>query len=74
MTTMVVPALDSVFPDESVWPVSFQHVPQAGPAPAPGPTPKRFWLTAALKPGSVKKAQAAVLVLQLGEPNESPAP
>lgn len=25
-------------------------MPQAGPAPAPGPTPKRFWETAAVKP------------------------
>jgi len=42
MTTMVVPALLNAFPDESVSPVSCQQVPQAGPAPAPGPTPKRF--------------------------------
>ena len=74
MTTMEVPALESLLPDESVCPVSFQQVPQAGPAPAPGPTPKRFWLAAALKPGSVKNAQAAVLVLQLGDPKLSPAP
>lgn len=74
MTTMLVPALDSLFPDESVSPTIFQHVPQAGPAPAPGPTPYRFWEAAAAKPGCVKKAQAQVLVLQLGEPKESPAP
>lgn len=43
MTTMLVPALERALPDESVWPVMRQQVPQAGPAPAPGPTPKRFW-------------------------------
>jgi len=43
MTTMLVPALESVLPEESVWPVRRQQVPQAGPAPAPGPTPKMFW-------------------------------
>jgi hypothetical protein len=74
ITTMEVPALESLLPLESVSPVNFQQVPQAGPAPAPGPTPKRFWLAAALKPGWVKKPQAAVLVLQLGEPKVSPAP
>ena len=74
MTTIDVPALDRALPDESVSPVSFQHSPQAGPAPAPGPTPKIFCETAAEKPGEVKKPQAAVFVLQLGEPKESPAP
>jgi hypothetical protein len=39
ITTMVVPALDSGLPLESVSPTSFQQVPQAGPAPAPGPAP-----------------------------------
>jgi hypothetical protein len=37
----------------TVSPVSRQHPPQAGPAPSPGPTPYRFWDTAALKPGEV---------------------
>jgi hypothetical protein len=74
MTMIDVPPLVRAFPEESVSPVSLQHSPQAGPAPAPGPTPKRFCETAAEKPGEVKKPQAAVLVLQLGEPKESPAP
>jgi hypothetical protein len=39
MTIIEVPALVRGLPDESVSPVSFQQVPQAGPAPAPGPTP-----------------------------------
>lgn len=71
---MLVPALDKVLPLESVSPTSFQQVPQAGPAPAPGAAPYRFWDTAAEKPGEVKKPQAAVSVWQLGEPKESPAP
>lgn len=39
MTTMLLPALLSRLPELSVCAVSFQQVPQAGPAPAPGPTP-----------------------------------
>jgi hypothetical protein len=74
ITTIDVPEFERALPEESVSPVSFQHSPQAGPAPAPGPTPNRFWDTAAEKPGEVKKPQAAVFVLQLGEPKESPAP
>jgi hypothetical protein len=37
---MDVPAFERVLPEESVSPTSFQQVPHAGPAPAPGPTPK----------------------------------
>jgi len=74
ITIMLVPALDKALPLESVSPTSFQQVPQAGPAPAPGAAPYRFWDTAAEKPGEVKKPQAAVFVWQLGEPKESPAP
>jgi hypothetical protein len=36
-----------LLPEESVEAVSFQQVPQAGPAPAPVPTPNSFWDTAA---------------------------
>lgn len=35
MTTMLLPALLSVCPELSFWIVSFQQVPQPGPAPAP---------------------------------------
>ena len=45
-TTMGPPKL-LVLPELSVLAVSFQQVPHAGPAPAPGPTPNSFWDTAA---------------------------
>lgn len=32
---MLLPALETLLPEESVSMVNFQHVPQAGPAPAP---------------------------------------
>ena len=35
MTTMLLPALLTWRPELSFWIVSFQHVPQPGPAPAP---------------------------------------
>ena len=73
LTTTVLAPL-SGFPELSVCGVSCQHPPQAGPAPAPGPTPKRFWETAALKPGLSKKPQAVVATLQFPEPKVSPAP
>ena len=72
--TIVTCAPLSGLPALSVSGVSCQQVPQAGPAPAPGPTPKRFWDAAAWKRLAEKKPQATVSVLQFPEPLSSPAP
>ena len=72
--TIVTSAPLSGLPALSVSGVSCQQVPQAGPAPAPGPTPKRFWDAAAWKILAEKKPQATVSVLQFPEPLSSPAP
>lgn len=66
--TIVVCAPTKDLPVLSVSGVSRQQVPQAGPAPAPGPTPNRFWEAAAWKTVGEKNPQATVLVLQFPEP------
>ena len=48
LTTMDVPAFETLLPLQSVLDVMRQQVLHAGPAPAPGPTPKRAWEAATL--------------------------
>lgn len=43
LTTIELPALLTALPLLSVSMVSCQQVPQAGPAPWPGPLPNSFW-------------------------------
>ena len=74
MTMLLVPVSGELLLYGFVLAVSWKQRPQPGPAPAPGPTPKRFCEAAALKPGLLYQPQAAVAVLQLPDPNESPAP